>query len=485
MRKVILFSVLTISAGFLIFIIQNGGQIFQREKLEPNLGGFLKLTREDPLFYSPFFNPTEFEKAIEGLRESENQLKQAILANLEKTTGFEKDYYIPILKENNLFSYQFLKNLILINQKTEEFLKNPSIEGGKNLLELYDTTANSYIQDISSKIKVLEEIEAKKTVISHYFFVDSVTSFEVAKNDFLTIRENGYKLKEVIEKRESCLLGKEDCLALLKSKDNSSFINLIESGDFDLKGEKIDFIKNLLPYYSHQTLVRGPYKIKSFCWQNPNFEHWLYLIYVEQNGRTIFIPKLANRNYYRRIPPDAQTKIERMFLEKGLEFYIQPEAATYECMDITFYPKLLTLDFLKEKMETGEISKKDLEKNLDYKLLIENQFGLIVPAINTVSAHLGTLKSYQLIGEAVIAPEALFSIRTTYSIFYFPFAKSIWRVDKELQYFVPEEKRPLKGPSGFVTLDELIEMGYPKKEIEKFHIDIRKFLNPLLREETD
>lgn len=483
MRKIVLLLILAVCLGLFVFINQKGREIFQKKE-PPDLGGFYKLTREDPLFYSPFFDGEEFKRAIKGLEESENQLKKVLIENSE-ATGYKKDY-IPILKENNLFPYQFLGNLILINQKTEEFFQNPSVEHGKDLLTLYDIAADSYIQDISSKIKILETIEY--TTNRPYFFIlaDSVSSSEVIKNDFLTIKENGYKLKEEIAKRRNCLLGKEDCEPLLKTKDNASFMDLMEGGEFNLEGEKIDFIKSMIESIlanssdslDQEKELRGPYKIKSFCWQNPDFEHWMYLLYYKQGDKTLVLPKLANQNYYFKTPSKSPSKVYEALFEKGLKFTFQAEATTYGCTDLTFYPQLLTLDFLKKQIEKGLIAKEDLEENLDYKLLIENQFGLMVPVINTISSHLEGPKLYQMVDKLPISPEFLFLTRTAYSIFYFPFAKSIWRVDKELKYFVPEEKKPLIGSINFavfVTLDELEKLGYTKTEIKKFYVNIIEF----------
>ena len=472
MRKVILLS--------LILIIFVSGVFFvldRQRRTQIDLKEFYELTLKDPLFYSPFFNVNEWQEAIKGLEEEEAETKKVLIANMG---GGEVDKVL-ILEKNNFFPYQFLENLILINQKTNEFLKNPSVELGGELLDIYDKAADSYIQDSSSTIKILNETEK---VQSYYFFVDAVSSPEVTKNDFLTIKENGYKLKEEIAKRRSCLLGRGDCQALLKTKENASFFALIESlesGEFNLKEEKIEFIKSTLSQYNPSE-VKGPYKIKSLCWQNPNFEHWMYLIYFEQNNKTLVLPKLANQNYYIRIIDMPASKVDTMLWEKGVNFYIQPEATTYECMDLTFYPQLLTLDFLKEKIEKSLIAKKDLEKNLDYKLLIENQFGLIAPAINTVSNNLEVFKLYSVINKSVAPLEYLFSVRTAYSIFYFPFAKSIWRIDKRLQYFVPEKEKPLMTAESelFITLDELEKLGYTKTEIKKFHVDIIDFLNTLL-----
>jgi hypothetical protein len=468
MKKIILFLILAASLGFLLFISGKTS-----ERYTPDLDGFLKLTREDPLFYSSFFAATDFERAVRGLEETEDQFKETVLLNLEEKEGPEKDRYLSILKENRLFPYQFLENLILINQETKAFLENPSIEQGENLLLLYDTAADSYISEISSKIEVLQQVEEYKTVEPYFFFVDSISSLGVIKNDFLIIKENGYKLKAEIEKRRNCLMGKETCSLLLETEGVEEFIGLLkEIGN--LEEERTAFVKELLPYRSFE--MKGPYKIKSSCWQSQGPEHWLYLLYMERGDRPLVIPKLVNQNYYAK-------GFEGELDDIGSPvFYALSEASVYECTDLTFYPQLLTMDFLKERMEKGLISEEDLMENPDYRLLVNNQFGVMAPAINTISAHLNIFRLRLLTTGDPSAPEFLFSIRTAYSMLYFPFAESIWRLDKELQYFVPEKEKPVGGNFRFVTLDELEELGYTKEEIKEFHKKNWEFIDSLLKD---
>jgi hypothetical protein len=481
MKKIIL-------AIILIIVINIGLSIYKnidKKLAQSHLNSFYNLTLQDPLFYSPFFEKDEFENAIERLRKSEDQLRDVYIKNY-KTFGNAEwrkvNYFITILKKNTLFPYQFLRNLISINQKTEEFLKYPSLKLGQELLKLYDDAADAYIQDASLKIKILEEEKDD----CYLLFVDSVSSCKVAKNDMLTIRENGYKLKEEIKKRKMCILGKASC-ETPNVKENMSFTALMESmrsGEFNLKGEKIDFIKNRSLSFPDLSEVRGPYKIKSYCWQNPNFEQWFYLIaYAKQNGVTSVLPKLANQNYYWEINTDIHaSKLDKALLEKGVKFHFQPEATTYECMDLTFYPELLTLDFISKQIESGLITKKDLEEKIDYKLLMENQFGLISPAINTISDHLRVFEMYMVINETISDPSFLFPIRTAYSIFSFPYAKSVWRIDKQLQYFVPDKEKPIIRMSksiNTITLDELRKLDYTIAQINKFHINGSAFFKSL------
>jgi hypothetical protein len=486
-KKIIPGLILIIIIGIGFFIYKN----INKKLSQSHLDNFYNLILKDPLFYSPFLDSEKFKEAIERLNESENQLKDVYIKNSRTISAAESekvDYFIPILEENTLFPYNFLKDLVLVNQKTKAFLKNPSIGMGKELLTFYDNAADSYIQDSSSIIKILE----KDKTDCYLMFVDSVSSCEIAKKDMLTIRENGYKLKEEIGRRKKCLLGKGDCAMLSSTKENSSFLALMESMKnkyFDLKGEKVDFIREaLFSSLSSQSKLSGPYKIKSSCWQNPNSEQWLYLISIEQDGQVSLMPKLANQNYYWKVTFGSQmSNIDKVLLEKGFKFYIQPETTTYECMDLTFYPQLLTLDFLERQIKSGTISKEDLKNDLNYKLLMENQFGLIIPVINTISDHLKVFKSYLTINKTISDPLFLFPTRTAYSVFYFPYAKSVWRIDKKLQYFVSKEENPFIKKSkniAIVTFDDLRKSGYSEVEIKHFSININDFLDNIFKNKT-
>ena len=489
MKKITLFPIIIILVilvtGFFLFI--------KHQQEEAGLKNFYKLTQGDPLFYSSFFDSKSWEKAIKTLRESEDEYKKSSIKIFPKVlphaTINEKNNYISTLQGLNLFPYQLLKDLILINQKTQEFLKNPSTKLGRELLGLYDDATASYIQNISSKIKILEDYQSSHKMASpaYFSFIDNNSNSDVIENDFLTVKENGNKLKEEVAKRKKCLLGNGPCV--VSPQDNKKIDTFADSfnAKFDLKGENVDFIKSTLHLSDPHVkgILKGPYKIKSFCWQSPDFEHWMYLIYWSpENGETSAIPKLATQNYYIKIVASSgiSNKINNALLKNGFIFYNQNEATTYSCTDLTFYPELLTLDFLKEKTKSGKITKEDLKKNLVYKLLVENQFGLIAPAIISVSDQLKMLKLTSLIDSSGLMPESLVLTRSAYSIFYFPFAKSIWRIDKKLQYFASQDKNPLMHAE-FITLDELEKLGYTKTEIEKFHYYVSaekfyKFLFP-------
>jgi len=488
-RTILLFSILAAFVLGLFFILN------QEKKAASGLDSFYNLTLRDPLFYSSFFNSEKFEGAIQGLEESENQLKKVAIENSKTIAENERSSFIQAIEETNLFPRRFLKSLPLINEKTKEFLGNPSSELAEELLDLYDSAADFYLQNILSLISMLEKEEVKREAYTGsgdsrlIMFSDSFSSFDIVKNDFISIKENGEKLKEEIAKRRNCLAGKEDCQSLLTRKDNTSFISLSKEEDFDLQGEKIDFIRDMLPDSVPGKIneIKGPYKTKSSCWQSLGSEHWFYLIYTEQeDGRVLVLPKLATQNYYRKVDfafgPSVGTQEQKTLLERGLEFVFAMDTPTYQCMDVSFYPQLLAIDFIKEQIKNGEVASEDLEEKLDYKLLMENQFGLMAPVIDVVSQNLDILRKHREINGSAPSLAYLFTVRTAYSIFYFPFAKSIWRIDEELQYFLPEEKKPDQTRRAFFTMDALEEIGYDLEEIRGFHadLDIIELLNLLL-----
>jgi hypothetical protein len=452
-RKIILLSLVFSISAFAFFLV-----LTKEKKAILDLDGFYELTLRDPLFYSSFFDQKEFGKAIQGLAESESGLKK-ILTEGENLRG-------QILEETDFFPKQFLENLGLIDQLTNEFLETPSAELAVNLLETYDAAAENYLQSASSLIEILEKGEMEEEMVT--IFVDSATSFEIVKNDLLTIKENGYRLKEAVAERENCLIGKTDCRQLITNREN--IFSPVLSGENPPAGERMDFIKSTLPYASVEAEIKGPYQIESGCWQNSGFGHWLYLIYAEEDDRIMALPKLAEQNYYRKVTSPPQTREQEILLERGLEFISQIETTTYQCPDLTFYPQILVMDFIDKQTENGQVAGEYWETELEYKLLLENQFGLLAPAINTISHHLDTLIRYSQTYGSTPSLEYLLTARTAYSIFYFPFAKSIWRLDKELQYFLPEEEKlTAEIKKAHLTIDELRNLGYADKQIKNFH----------------
>lgn len=475
--SVFLPSILTIlailAAVFIFFAVKD-----RQKANQENLAAFYEMTSQDPLFYSPFFNKNDFEAAINGLAESEAFFKKSAADNLKLEANANEAWHGPILENARLFPFRFLNSLTAINSKTEEFLKNPSPKQARNLLALYDGAADSYLESVSALIDGLKQTEKKKMLDYYFFFVDNVSSVNVAKNDLLAIQANGRALKEEIKKRRKCLLDKTFC-RISAPKDTADFVDSLNA-EFNLKGGKIDFIKSTLRS-APQEEIKGPYEIVSSCWQNPDSKQWLYLVFYEEDGKTLLIPKLANQSYYRKIVTGAKGwASDRILSEKNIDFIRMVETNNYQCLDLTFYPRLLALDFIKSQIDAKKITIGDLSADPQYRLLMENQFGLLAPTINRIARNLKSLGLNLEINKLTLPPEYLLLVRSDYSLFYFPFAKSIWRIDEQPRYFVPAKEQPEKK-SDYSTLDDLKNLGYTYEDIKKFNISNLIFYEDILR----
>ena len=477
--------------GLIIFFIGTGYFLFQELKMPTGLKGFYTLTEKDPLFYSPFLDGKEFKAALNRLKESERQIKKISIENYlrnENLLDNENSLYIKTLTKTDIFPYRFLEGLISINQETDKFLENPSTEKGYHLLTLYAEAADSYLQNISSLIEAIETIEEeqrKKPIL----FLDSQTNLNIILKDYWAIKKNAYTLKEEIDQRKKCLEGELNCLKLKKKHNIEYLLQALEQSLpppplEELKPEG-KLVRDVIQITYPEAEVRGPYKIKSACWQSPNnnYWHWIYLIYEKKESTTLIISKLAEQNYYFIIRNPPRNKLEEAIAEKGLDF--RPILATnhYNCTDSTFYPTLLTLDFIKEEVvKTGKEPKRLLEER-QYKFLAVNQFGLLAPLINKTAFILDSQAKQLKLDKTIFLPlHYFYGLHSAYSIFYLPYAQSVWRMDEELQYLIPREEKSLiaKDDRWFYKLTELQNMGYSENEIKKFHSDLIGLLESLL-----
>lgn len=476
MQKVLIISIIAVAlVGAAVFVLQGGfGTTMAPES-------FVALTREDPLFYSPFFDAEEFTQAIENLRESEGNLKQVVIENILAKEYKTRDY-VPILEDEPLFPYNFLERLVSIPPKTEAFLKNPTKKQAEELLGLYDDAVSAYNNAIDAHVEVFNTMALymEQNRQRLYFFVDNVSSFEIVQGDLLTIQENGRVLREEVQKRRDCLIGKLDCAPLITTVNKQQFFASLDARP-DLTKDNVSFIRDILSSSSVKSSPRGPYLVTSSCWQGSGSQHWIYFLFGNKEGTTL-TPKLVHQNYYHIVPTQAVDPIHTALLEQGISYYSQPGASTYECMDLTFYPQILTLDFIAKQIEQGVITREDTQNDPVYALLIENQFGLLAPVLDTIAGYLGLLTSSQEINDdLLLQPEFLYPTRMAYSIMYFPFAHSIWRTGTELTYMLSEEVRQrISAPSRFITLDELKALGYSEADIKKFHLNQGDFIRSLI-----
>ncbi len=436
----------------------------------PGFDGFTKLTQADPLFYSPFLDQKTFAASIQELIQAEKDLKAITIHNLEQSKENYARSYIQLVRDTPLFPTDFLATLPTIAQQTEDYIANPTPSKARQLLTAYTEAQQAYEKAAAALVTTYADIDAHipddRPV--YYFFTDSATSVSIAQRDFSLIYKNALALKDEITKRKNCLYNNTDCtIPEIQSAPIASGTTTVPMN------KNSTFIRENLPFGDTERAVQGPYPIQSNCWESTTkTPQPTYLIYSTKDNRTMVLPKLATQNYYRLVSPQAPDAISKKLTEMGLPFYSQVEGTTYECTDLTFYPEILTLDF---------IQKNGISSSTD--LLTENKFGLLAPAFFALVDYTHILTTSQKIStDFVLSPQFLFTTRSAYSLTYLPFAQSVWRITEQPQYLLSQENyMKLGAPAQYKTLDELQKSGTSEATLKKSHINQNEFINSLVK----
>ena len=594
MKKIFIFVILIILLFLSVFLLKERGIFFRKEE-QANLDKFYQLTKLDPLFYSPFVNLKELEKSIKNLKDTEDKFFEDMSfisddSNSEDQALYEEIYNERKEKGFTVFPYLFLESLAPTISLTERFLADSSFNSAENLADSYYKTAKAYKEEVDKKVNLIEELKEKRltNLNRYFFFVDSATSYGVVKNDFLLIQENASRLLDEAQRRKKCLFSGENCeidRGLTPSSINPSDLTTGQARRAprkDLEAQPlVDYevgAKKELPpqFLSDEFLTgnkgiekKGPYQVKSSCWQGE--KDWLYLSFKERDNLLRANFKLATNNYYTDVSNMGKSsRYVQELRNRGFKFASQLETTDYECLNLEYYFEVSALDFLIEKLKTGGYSlseavfgdaikglsldladlvskgqileeklisdrypdyedfKKlgeiysaiiveagddvpttppdasrdvilnpqgeesqdsssppahqndDVASILKYKLLIENKFPRLPEILNFVSGNLEVLGLHRKFENQITPPDYIFILRSDYSIFYFPFAKSIWRIKEKPKYLLAEDEKPRIGALRFVSFDYLKEKGYSEEKIKSFYLNDYQFISSLV-----
>lgn len=471
-------------AGFLgvLFVIFAAGMWYVNRPAA-GLDQFVRLTKEDPLFYSPFLDGETFQSAIESLKVSERALKKTALEKLSTRSEPYAASYMELIRSHPLFPIDFLRQLPSLARATEEFTARPTARKARLLLARYEKVQEMYEANAFSMVQAFDAIDARvpDDYPLYYFFTESAISLSVAKHDFNLIYKNSLALGEEIESRRTCLSGQGSCTERPSPELDSSVISRIEP--VTLTGPNAEFVRDTLPFKDTDRTITGPYSVTSGCWGGLGTGQLMYSIYSTRNGKTSVLPKLGDQNYYRMVSPGATDAIGKAIIGKGISFYNQPEGTTYECSDLTFYPEILTLDFMNTYIESNRATTETIASSPEIAKLWQNKFGLLAPALQSLADYTNLLETSQRAGDDyVLSPQFLFMTRSAYSLTYLPFAHSIWRIDEQPRYMITrQEYERLGAPQPFKTLTELQKSGFSEAAIRASHINQRELIDSLVK----
>lgn len=441
-----------------------------------NLEEFAELTASDPLFYSPFFDHESFMRSVNLLKESEARLKRSAIENIEKADADYSDTFARVLRDHELFPIAFLSSLDVTTAATDGFLADKSERNATKLIEAYERSADEYLKAARSGVEVFDTItsyvRANRPLL--YFFVDSFTSTSLVSKDYRLIEKNALALKDEVERRKDCLYGRGSCEVASPVPDTREFFEALEEKEPAHNDETAAFVLTTLPGQSGKQEVRGPYPATSSCWGEDDKESWLYVVYVTKEDAPIrAMPKVTDINYYRLISASSTDSISQAVSAKGLKFYSQLETTTYECTDLTFYPRLLSLDLAKKNLESSSTTVEEMSDQIAYQRLAENQFGALAPAYVALASYTDLLEASQHTAASfILSPQFLFTTRSAYSLTFMPFARSIWRLEDRPKYLHNQEDREKTGMrDGFSTYEELKAQGFSDELIRSSHLN--------------
>lgn len=498
---------------------------------DKNLAQFYLWTKEDPLFASPDFNPTEFQNVINVLLDEENKL-----LNFSKI-------------KDRLYPDKFLKDIVEVNINNQSFLKDPTSSSAAALINAYKKTVLDY--EISRKL-LLDKISSynPKSPYDTFPTLNITTSLSIIKNDLSTLGENTNSLNKEINARETCL---KEGVGCVRPANNFSNLKLVAStSNFSAK-DVLD--KDILALPDLKGDWYGPYIVSTPClgWdKNLQPEQKLYYVVKGKEGRD-FSPneqdlpslqaKLATDNFYHKINMKIESSEKNLFAGNNKDNIIrQAEGNIYLCSDISYIPTLSSVDKLYSKyknkpifnnlkglkglssevsdiLKEGDVlensffkaefpSENDAVNLVNYyaylyyksiiwvndpnykstewaKMIFKNrdeylnrylEYTRKLSNINEVLAHaVGNFSSLRVKYEmfAIDRNEYyIFANRNMYGMVYFPFSPSFYRLPNDLEYLkkvnVPSNGRYFNYPDAV--------QKYSREEIVSWNVDELKIL---------
>lgn len=470
---------------------------------------FYQWTKEDPLLTGPGFDTDQFSKTISLLEENQQALMK--IYHLDKP-------FIPT---------KFLSSLPKVIKAEKVFLNSPSLENAQTLITAYKTTVYLYKQDIEDKNILLNNFFQSRNKGANIIYVDVSSTPQIILDAHQKILKNAQKLREEVGERERCLLGKGTCLPSNhflppeEAKNNSA---IKEEGILP-----VNVLFSEIDQPKSSDILRGPYQVETACFglnddlTTPQRPFYI----VETQSKSLYFEKmpylfmkLADENYYRRLRPERFE--EQILLDKGLTWILQPETRAYKCPDLTYQPKLSTINLLTKlvgnnplflPLDPTGISEidaliaqgKDLEANLlaseipsfeqvkklsdlylyFYSKSKKNDFlqrGLLGDRLlvdypillNNLVLELSNLKVEEVLNNSKAQGDNflfLFATRSAPTLTYLTFSKSFWRLDEQPLFIQNKIIKEAGLDFKYIKYSQAINY-YPKEEILKWSKDI-------------
>ena len=411
---------------------------------QKNVENLYQITKEDPLLYGEIEHG-KFNDSIDILVKKEGEF----LEGFRNYTNEENNFFDK--KNWRLFPTKFLKAFSASSEQTSEFLKNPGPSAAFRMLKANQAAAQEYKSYIEMQLLTINKFieENQDSTNSNIVFLHVSTNLRIIKNDYEIALENSEKILNDVDDRRKCLFYGKCDISRLARKEKIIDISVIKN-----QQKLIDI--NLSSYEKNQK--PGVFISSTSCFgQDDNSKPKLQTFYMTEKSGYLK-PKLASENYYLNYDAlqDSWPLAEK-FLNKGINYGLQPETNDYRCPDLTYLMDLYYEYFNGKPLFGLPHIMEDIANNLDFLILTQK--------IEKKPADL----------------LYLLTSRTDYSIFLMPYDSSAWRITEQPKYFASE----VDLPSSFETYSGLRQKGYSHSEIREFGGSQIKILKEIINEESE
>lgn len=434
-----------------------------RYSINPEIKALREITIRDPLFYDPSLNISALNKSILNLESQEKKFLENRSLFLNSLEESQQDLFPT---NEKLFPIEFLSQLSDVSLKTDKFIKNPNSQSAVDLIDSYRKATNRYKTEVSSKLKIAKNILNRDHQLGNkeIRFIGVSTSLSTVINDLELIKRNATALDQEIANRELCLQS-SNCNFEIKTSnpiDRKMFIPK-NGSDFEIP------VNLLKPDNTDDVL--GPFFIQTSCWNKDKYQP-IYIFYNSASGNiTNLQTKLADQIYYVNYEKLVRSSVlANIYLNQGIKYGETNATSDYRCPDLTYKPELF--ERLREKLKKG--------RTLDKQELIiarQNKLWGLPYILNNIAFTLEPLALEEKITKQATDPSYLITARLDYSIFFMPFAKSVWRINDKPDYY---SKKNIPFPEFLETYSSLKTKGYGDEEIKKFSIPHKTFLTNII-----
>ena len=481
------------------------GSIVARDTPPSNIGAsdrqkiltlalFYDVTKNDPLLYSPHINVSGWKEVLPLLQKKRGEFFAALRAYPSSSISEQKIIKKIIAGPSSIYPFEFLEAFLAAVEAQERFLEYPSLELALKLIDTQQLAAEEYATNAKGFARITAD--ATKTLPSGvYLTLGSAITTKLVSEDAALIAENARRLRLEIEERYRCLkfgscgASRPRIHSVLAMSDDP-----VASSPYKIP---IDIIT---PPRTTETL--GPYAITTSCFgksADGSPRRWpMYLFVSINDGIRTALPMLANENYYwdtRR--SDYPSDVEKVAL--GVTYNDQAATNLYMCNNNDYYPNILTLVFLQNliKKEGAVVPAEErlLYDPVPSDALFSELLTQYEGADNTITAERALVVENKLVGYELMLGKlaelfnsysaitvineypfpvaTILGLRSSYSLLYLPFARSVWRLPDQPRFFLEEQ---YTNADRYFTWDEVREQGFDPAQGRVWDSDLNQII---------